>query len=502
MTTGEYLINTAQSLPNKTALIYGNEMHTYQAINESSNSFSNYLVQNGLQLGDRVAVFLDNSPESAASIFGIFKAGGTIVLINTATPAERMGYILQNCQPKFLVAHSSRQNFLVEMEKNCTVLPSNILVGTDETSGGVNRFEDACSKFSRGITRTVSDDDVAAIVYTSGSTGKPKGVTLTHKNFDVVTDTVSEYLEHTPNDIILDFLPLTITYGLLQLLVTFRTGGTLVLEKGFGFPYEIIKQLKGKKVTGFAGVPTVYSMIMRLQLEGETFPSLRYITNAAAAMPYSFIPKLRKIFPTTKIYLMHGLTECMRTTYLPPDQIEKRPTSVGRGMKHVELWIQDAKGNRLPPGQVGELIVSGPNIMKGYWNDPENTNAVLSDGKKPGEKILHTGDLFRTDEEGYFYYVSRMDDVIKSRGLKVSPLEVENVIYLCEDVLEVRVIGVPDEVLGMAVKAEIVLKKGSEVTKDQIKSHCQNRLEDFQIPGIIEFVPSLPKSAGGKIRRV
>jgi long-chain acyl-CoA synthetase len=339
-------------------------------------------------------------------------------------------------------------------------------------------------------------------VYTSGSTGKPKGVTLTHKNFDIVTDAVGEYLEHTPEDIILDFLPLTITYGLLQLLVTFRTGGTLVLEKGFGFPYEIIKQIKEKNVTGFAGVPTVYSMIMRLQLEGETFPSLRYITNAAAAMPYGFIPRLRKIFPTAKIYLMHGLTECMRTTYLPPDQIDKRPTSVGRGMKHVELWIQDAKGNKLPPGQVGELIVSGPNIMRGYWNDPKNTNQVLSDGKNPGEKILHTGDLFRTDEEGYFYYVSRMDDVIKSRGLKVSPLEVENVIYLCEDVLEVRVIGVPDEVLGMAVKAEIVLKKGSQTTKDQIKAHCQSRLEDFQIPGIIEFVQSLPKSAGGKIRRV
>jgi acyl-CoA synthetase (AMP-forming)/AMP-acid ligase II len=241
---------------------------------------------------------------------------------------------------------------------------------------------------------------------------------------------------------------------------------------------------------------------MRLQLEGETFPSLRYITNAAAAMPYSFIPKLRKIFPTTKIYLMHGLTECMRTTFLPPDQIEKKPTSVGRGMKYVELWIEDAKGNRLPHGQVSELIVSGPNIMKGYWNDPETTKQVIGIDKKTGQKILHTGDLFRTDEEGYFYYVSRMDDVIKSRGLKVSPLEVENVIYLCEDILEVRVIGVPDEVLGMAVKAEIVLKKGSQVTQDHIKAHCQNRLEDFQIPQIIEFVQSLPKSAGGKIRRV
>jgi long-chain acyl-CoA synthetase len=502
MTTGEYLIKTTQSFPNKIALICGNEKRTYKTLNESSNSFANFLIVNGLKRGDRVAVFLDNSPESVISIFGIFKAGGIIVLINTATPAERMGYILENCQPRFLIAHALKQSHLTDAEKNCTMPPTHIFVGAGEDSSGFHKFEDACSKFSGGRTLIITDEDVAAIVYTSGSTGKPKGVTLTHKNFDVVTDAVSEYLEHTPDDIILNFLPLTITYGLLQLLVTFRTGGTLVLEKGFGFPYEIIKQIKEKNVTGFAGVPTVYSMIMRLQLEGETFPSLRYITNAAAAMPYGFIPRLRKIFPTTKIFLMHGLTECMRTTYLPPDQIDIRPTSVGRGMKHVELWIQDAKGNKLPPGQVGELIVSGPNIMRGYWNDPENTNQVLSDSKNPGEKILHTGDLFRTDEEGYFYYVSRMDDVIKSRGLKVSPLEVENVIYLCEDVLEVRVIGVPDEVLGMAVKAEIVLKKDSQTTKDQIKAHCQSRLEDFQIPGIIEFVQSLPKSAGGKIRRV
>jgi long-chain acyl-CoA synthetase len=502
MTTGEYLIKTAQLFPEKIALTCGNDKRTYRDINESSDLFSNYLVQNGLKLGDRVAVFLDNSPESVISIFGIFKAGGVIVLINTATPAERMGYILQNCQPKFLVAHSFKQNILVDTEKKCTEPPAHILVGADETIGGVHRFENACSKFAGDTIHVVTDEDIAAIVYTSGSTGKPKGVTLTHKNFDVVTDAVGEYLEHTPDDIILDFLPLTITYGLLQLLVTFRTGGTLVLEKGFGFPYEIIKRLKEKNVTGFAGVPTVYSMIMRLQLEGETFPNLRYITNAAAALPYSFIPRLRQIFPTAKIYLMHGLTECMRTTYLPPDQIDIRPTSVGKGMKYVKLQIQDSHGNELPHGQVGELVVMGPNIMKGYWNDPDATNKVLRDGKNPGEKILHTGDLFRTDEEGYFYYVSRMDDVIKSRGLKVSPLEVENVLYLCEDILEVRVIGVPDEVLGMAVKAEIVLKKGSQVTKDQIKSHCQNKLEDFQIPGIIEFVPSLPKSAGGKIRRV
>jgi long-chain acyl-CoA synthetase len=313
---------------------------------------------------------------------------------------------------------------------------------------------------------------------------------------------VSEYLHNSSEDIILNFLPLSITYGLLQLLVTFRTGGTLVLEKGFGYPYEIIKLLKKEKINGFAGVPTVYSILTHLNLDGETFPALRYITNAAAAMPFSFIPKLKKIFPATKIFLMHGLTECLRTTYLPPDQIEIKPTSVGVGMKYVELSVEDEQGNQLQNGQTGELCIRGPNIMKGYWNDPEATAKVLKKDKHTGETVLHSGDLFRTDSDGYFYFVSRSDEVIKCRGFKVSPLEIENVIYLCDEVMEVRAIGVPDSLLGQSIKAEIVLKKNVQFSEDQIRLHCKHYLEDYKIPQIIEFVPLLPKTTGGKIKRI
>jgi long-chain acyl-CoA synthetase len=195
------------------------------------------------------------------------------------------------------------------------------------------------------------------------------------------------------------------------------------------------------------------------------------------------------------------LTECLRTTYLPPDQIDRRPTSVGCGMPYVELWIEDPHGNRLSAGEVGEMVVSGPNIMKGYWNDPESTaRAIRQDGD--GKRILRTGDLFTVDEEGFFYFVGRVDDMIKSRGKKVSPLEIENTIYLLDEVLETRVIGIPDTMLGQAIRAEIVLKKESVLTVDQVKAHCQKHLEDFQIPHVVQFVPSLPKSAGGKIRRV
>jgi long-chain acyl-CoA synthetase len=502
MTVYEYLKSSARQFPERVALKCGPDQVTYKRLLDASASLADFLIRNGLKKGDRVGVFLDNSPEAVISIFGIAAAGGVLVYINSATPVDRMGYILENCQPRFLIAPAQKIGQINEAKKQCSYTPVFIFSGDIPPDSPGLSFTEACNAASPNGDHGITDDDDAAIVYTSGSTGKPKGVVLTHRNFDIVTDAVAEYLENSSDDIILDFLPLSITYGLLQMLVTFRTGAKFVLAKGFGYPFEMIKLIKEEKVTGFAGVPTVYSIFTHLNLENETFSSLRYITNAAAAMPYSFIPKLRKIFPTTKIFLMHGLTECLRTTYLPPDQLDIRPTSVGRGMKYVELSIEDENGNRLSSGQVGELCVRGPNIMKGYWNDPEGTAKVLKPGKKPGEIVLHSGDLFTVDDEGYFFFVSRSDDVIKSRGRKVSPLEVENIIYLCEEVLEVRVIGVPDTLLGQAVKAEIVLKKGAELTSDQVKAQCKNHLEDFQVPHIVEFVQALPKTTGGKIKRI
>jgi acyl-CoA synthetase (AMP-forming)/AMP-acid ligase II len=347
------------------------------------------------------------------------------------------------------------------------------------------------------------DNDLAAIIYTSGSTGKPKGVTHLHGNINTAVEAIAEYLGNTSDDVILGVLPLSSSYGLLQVLVTFWTGGKVILERGFGYPYEIIKRIKDEKVTGFAGAPTIWAIILRLDgLEKEDFSSLRYITNAAAAMPASFVPRLRKCFPTTKIFLMHGLTECLRTTYLPPDEVETRTTSVGTGMRNIELWVEDADGRRLPPGQVGEMIVRGSTLMAGYWNDPEGTAKALIPGPYPWEKVLRTRDLFTMDEEGYFHFVARSDELIKSKGEKVSPNEVEDVIYTLEAVNEARVIGVPDPVLGQAIKAEIVLKEGRELSVQEVKAHCRRFLEDFKVPQSVEFVGSLPKTQGGKIKRI
>lgn len=502
MLVHQYLGDTARRLPDKIALVCGTTRLTYGELAHAAAGLTSHLLENGIRTGDRVVIHLENSPESVIAIYGTLAAGGCIVFVNATTPPERLGFILNNSGARILIAPSSRMEHIMRAEATCAVPPRRILTGAAVPPASDGNFDTICRQGPWKTAPPVIDLDLAAVIYTSGSTGIPKGVTLTHRNIDTVVASVSGYLGHSEEDVILAMLPLSFGYGLLQLWVTFRNGGTLLLEKGFGFPFDIVRRIAADGVTGFAGVPTVFALITQLaEPEKLDFRRLRYITNAAAALPPSFIPRLQKIFPTTRIFLMHGLTECLRTTYLPPEEVETRPTSVGRGMENVELWIENPEGQRLGPGETGELVVRGSNVMQGYWNDPEATATMLRPGRHSWERVLHTRDLFRLDEDGYFYFVSRTDDLIKCKGEKVSPLEIENLLYTLPQVLEVRVIGLPDNVLGNAIKAEIVLKEGHQLTANRVKAYCREHLEDVKVPHVIDFVPSLPKSAGGKIRR-
>ncbi|MGE5314891.1 MAG: class I adenylate-forming enzyme family protein [Acidobacteriota bacterium] len=498
----EYLSQAAERMPEKTALVCGKMRASYRMLHERAKNFAAFLRTQELEKGDRVAVYIDTSIETVTAIFGILEAGGCLVIVNPSTHSERLGFILNDAGAKFVIASVDKLAVVEQAVKQCQTSPGLILTGPVEDDDRYMSFEQATNTLLPFTPVKVIDNDLAAIIYTSGSTGKPKGVTHLHRTINVVVETVADYLCHSEEDVVLGVLPLSSSYGLLQVLVTFYTCGRIVLERGFGYPYEIIQRMKEEGVTGFAGAPTVYAIILKLEgLEREDFSRLRYITNAAAAMPAPFIPQLRRIFPSTKIYLMHGLTECLRTTFLPPDEIDAKPTSVGCGMKNVELWLEDQAGNRVAKGQVGEMMVRGSNIMQGYWNDPEGTSRVLKPGRYPWEKVLRTRDLFIEDEEGYFHFVSREDELIKSRGEKVSPVEVEDVLYRLDAVQETRVIGVPDGVLGQAIRAEIVLKEHHTLTAQEVKAHCRKNIEDFKVPHHIEFVQSLPKTQGGKIKR-
>jgi len=284
------------------------------------------------------------------------------------------------------------------------------------------------------------------------------------------------------------------------LIMTVIFGGTMVLEKGFVFPALTLKKIEQYQITGFPGVPTMYSTILNMNLDGYDFSSLRYMTNTAAALSSWHIEKINEIFPKVKFYSMYGLTETKRTLYLPPEELEKRPDSVGIPIPGTEAWVVDEEDRRLGPNQIGELVVRGRHVMRGYWQDEQATNLRYRPGSIPGERLCYSGDLFKTDDEGYFYFVARKDDIIKSRGEKVSPKEVENAIYKLPGVLEVAVIGVPDSMLGQAVKAFVVLNQKS-ISENDILRHCKKNLEDFMVPKFIEIMDELPKTTTGKIKK-
>lgn len=346
------------------------------------------------------------------------------------------------------------------------------------------------------------DVGLAAIVYTSGSTGDPKGVMLTHRNMLTAATSIATYLELAEDDVILDVLPLAFDYGLYQLILSCRAGARLVLERSFAFPAKIVGVMKEEGVTGFPGVPTVFALLAEMKsLAPDEFSNLRFVTNTAAALPTKHIELLKRLFPRARIYSMYGLTECKRCTYLPPEDIDRKPASVGIAIPNTEFWIVDEEDRRVGPGVVGQLVIRGATVMRGYWEKPEATARRLRPGPLPGEVVLYTGDYCKTDEDGYLYFVGRMDDVIKSRGEKVAPKEVENALVSIPGVKEAAVIGVPDGVLGQAVKAFVSLESGVTLTARDLLRGCQVRLEAFAVPTHIEIVTELPHTDTGKIKK-
>jgi len=342
--------------------------------------------------------------------------------------------------------------------------------------------------------------DLACLIYTSGITGEPKGVMCDHSNVVFASGSIIEYLQNVPDDIVLNVLPLAFDYGLYQLLMTFRFGGTLVLENSFAFPATILKLIEQERVTGLPGVPTIFAMLLQMDLSPYDLSSLRYITNTAAALPPSHILELRRKFPKVTIFSMYGLTETNRTLYLPPEWLARKPGSVGIAIPGTEVWLEDESGRRLGPGEVGELVVRGRHVMRGYWESPEATAARYRPGPVAGERLCYTGDLFSMDEDGCMYFVGRKDDIIKSRGEKVAPKEIEILLHALPGVVEAAVVGVPDPVLGQAIKA-VVVRSDPKLTAMDVLAHCRANLEDFMVPKTVEFRDILPRSPAGKVNK-
>jgi amino acid adenylation domain-containing protein len=439
-----------------------------------------------------VAIFMENCAEAVTAIYAALKLGAVFMPVNALTKPDKLAFLLNDARAACLVTHSSLRRVWHRAVVQAKAVHTCVMA--DRQAGA------AAVAAPRG--HEVIDQDLASIIYTSGSTGDPKGVMLTHLNMVSALHSVSGYLRYREDDVILCVLPLAFDYGLYQVLMGFKAGATVVLGRNFTFPVRILEVMAREGVSVLPGVPTMFALLMGLDsLPRYDLSRLRMITSTAAALPEAHIGRLRARFPQATLFSMYGLTECKRVTYLPPEQLDIRPTSVGRGMPNEEVWLVDESGRRLPNGSTGELVIRGSHVMRGYWERPAETAERLKPGPNAGERVLYSGDIFRTDAMGYLYFVGRKDDIIKSRGEKVSPREVENALCRLPGVSEAAVVGVPDALLGQAIKAFVVLAPGQRISERDIMGHCFANLESFMVPKYVELVDSLPKTDTGKIRK-
>lgn len=501
----DFIEQSAARKPHKTALIVGRQRFTYSQLDAMANRLANALRERGLQRGDRVVLYLPNSVELVVGLFATLKAGGVFVVVNASTKRDKLTYMIDNCRATAILMPGRQAQLAASLLENAPSLQLAILTGASNeqylngTRSILNYDQIQKEGSDAPLPRLSETTDLACLIYTSGSTGEPKGVMSAHSNVVFAASSIISYLQNREDDIVINVLPLSFDYGLYQLLMTFSFGGTLVLERGFAYPAQILKKMEEERVTGFPGVPTLFAILLQMDLEPYDLSSLRYITNTAAALPPSHIQQIRDKFPGVTLYSMYGLTETKRTLYLPPDQLDIRPGSVGIAIPGTEVWIEDEEGKRLGPNQVGELVIRGPHVMQGYWEKPEAT-AQRYRTTPGGDRVCYSGDLFRMDNEGFMYFVGRKDDIIKSRGEKVAPKEIENVLYALPGVAEAAVVGVPDPVLGESIKA-IIVNHGPPLTERDVLLHCRQNLEDFMVPQAVEFRDSLPKTSSGKIKK-
>lgn len=499
----ETLLASAERVPDREAVVAGTPRLSYAELLDRSLRLARALQDLGVRRGDRVAVYMDNSAGCATAVYATLLAGGVFVVVNPQTKEDKLVYVLDDCDATALLTEGSLTRTALAAAR---AVPSVKAVVADAAPEGVEGALDFAGLVASSDPEPAASGtiplDLAALIYTSGSTGFPKGVMMTHQSMVFAAASIAQYLRLGPDERILGLLPLAFDYGLYQLLMSVLRGGTLVLERSFAFPAQIVRRVQEEEATVFPGVPTVYATLlsMRRTMDFE-LPSVRRVTNTAAALPATFHGELARIFPNALVFAMYGLTECKRVSYLEPELLAEKPTSVGKAIPGTETMVLKEDLTPVEPGETGILYVRGPHVMVGYWRKPEQTAEMLVEGPLPGERMLCAQDQFTIDEDGFLYFVGRSDDIIKTRGEKVSPIEVENAIFDIEGVKEAAVIGVPDEVLGEAVKAFVVLDEGAALTAQEIVAACRTRLENFMVPAEVEFLDALPTTATGKVRR-
>jgi acyl-CoA ligase (AMP-forming) (exosortase A-associated) len=508
--THHMLRTSAQRAPEKEALVHGSDRLSYRAVASKASGVANGLRRAGLERGDRVGIYLEASIQQVISIFGISEAGGVFVPINGTLFPEQVMHIVKDCGMKGLITSTAKLPNLIDILGHVPSLEFLVITGEGELpeiQTRIHSFEKLCElePSPEDLHESVSKD-LAAILYTSGSTGKPKGVMLSHANIIAGSSIVSTYLGITANERILGALPFSFDAGMNQLMTAFQQGGTCILIN-FVFAREVVQTLIKERVTGLAGVPTLWSLLAQTNsgLAKQPLPNLRYITNTGGAMPQTVLASLRKTLTATQIFLMYGLTEAFRSTYLPPEQVDRRPTSIGKAIPDTEILVLNEQGQRCKPGEIGELVHRGPTISLGYWGRPDDTaqalrpNPLLPTELGDCERVCYSGDLVKMDEEGFLYFVGRRDTMIKSSGFRISPTEVEEALFSSGKLGGAAAIGIPDEILGQAIKVFVIPRDGEPLDAEALLAHCGQKLPRYMVPKIIEILDELPKTSSGKV---
>lgn len=500
-----FLETQAARRGSKTALVHGPVRRTYAEINCAANAVAGRLLDLGVQKGDRVVLLYENSFAYVASYYGILKAGGVVVSLSTGLKAEGIQPLVDELQPRACIASHRLAHELLRCRLHEHGVRG-VLVSGDSDIGNPDTIqpesldtllESASREQNPG--RNIEPDNLAAIIYTSGSTGRPKGVMLTHGNIVANTESICAYLQLTESDIQLVVLPFFYVMGKSLLNTHVAVGGRVVINNKFAFPAAVLKEMADEQVTGFSGVPSTFAYLLHrspLAKYVDKLPNLRYVSQAGGHMPTQIKRELRAVLPShTKIVVMYGATEASaRLTWLDPAYFESKIESIGRAIPGVTMRVLKPDGSEAQPGETGELVGSGDNIMQGYWKNEEATAKVLDSNG------YHTGDMGYCDEDGFLFVTGRRDNLLKVGGHRINPQDVEDVLMASELLVETAVVGMPDPILGNKLVA-LAVPRDKACAPDSVLRYASNNLPRYKLPERVLFTGKLPKTDNGKVNR-
>lgn len=506
----ELILTTAARRAEATALRFKGRSLSYAELAQTVERVAHGLLNLGLQRAERVGVYLPKQFETVAAFFGASLAGGVFVPVNMLLKAEQVAHILRDCSVRILVTSAERLKELSALLHEFPALRAVVIVDGGLPAAlpagkSLVAWEDLLDAPPASVHRII-DDDMAAILYTSGSTGKPKGVVLSHRNMMAGAKSVGEYLGNVPEDRLLAVLPFSFDYGFSQLSTAFLTGASVVLMD-YLFARDVITMAAKERITGLAGVPPLWIQLAEQTWPEEVRESLRYFTNSGGAMPRATLDRLRASLPRAKPFLMYGLTEAFRSTFLPPDEVDRRPDSMGKAIPNAEILVVRPDGSVCGPDEPGELVHRGALVALGYWNDPQKTAERFKPvpGQDPGlvltEVAVWSGDTVRKDADGFLYFIGRRDEMIKTSGYRVSPTEVEEVLYATGLVGDAVAVGVRHPTLGQAVVVIASAPDGRAADSEALLLQCRQRLPTFMVPLHVEWRDTLPRNPNGKFDR-